>query len=219
MTIDPKKKQKRLAKKRAKRKARIDVKKGSKPFRETISLSKAIIIAQRSPVHECLVRKELFEDGIGTVVISRKMRNNHIGAGVFLLDVYCLGVKNAYFTLLTENEYPLNIDKMGQNENFKNIHPSCARKLIEQCVNYAKNLGFNPHKDYRLSQKIFGDIDSTACHLRFDFGKEGKPFYISGPNESFERSKKIINTLLQRCGEDNFDYLTTITQNNEDTFA
>lgn len=213
MGIDQKRKQRKLAKKKATRKSILATKKSSSFLRETLSLAKAITIAQQSPINECLVRKELFEDGIGTTIISRKMPNDYIGVGMFLLDVYCLGVKNSFFPVFTENEYALKIKKIAENEDLENIHPSCARKLIEQCVDYAKNLGLNPHKDYNLSQKIFGDIDSAVCHQRYEFGKDGKPFYISGPNESFERSKQIINTLTRRYGEGNYDYFASTTPN------
>src|SRR5262245_23564829 len=52
-------------------------------------------LAGEAPLHGCLVPAGLFESGIGTVVVSRKLTDGRIVAAVFLLDVWCLGVKDA----------------------------------------------------------------------------------------------------------------------------
>jgi hypothetical protein len=44
--------------------------------------------------------------------------------------------------------------------------------------------------------------------------KDGKPFYISGPNENLDQSNKIIRSLLRHCGEGNFDYLMSVNEEN-----
>ena len=44
---------------------------------------------------------------------------------------------------------------------------------------------------------------------------DGKPFYISGPNENLDQSNKIIRSLLRHCGEGNFDYLMSVTEQSE----
>jgi len=203
MTVDPKKRQKTLAKKKAKRKVAVAAK-GFAHFKQTAS---GIIRAIQAPIHECYLGKTIFENGMGTVVISRKVSNNEIGLGVFLIDAYCLGVKNCFFTLLNNRDYSMQIDTINKNEGLETIHPSCARKLIEQGVEYAKDLGFKPNKDYSLAKKIFGDIDPEVCPRKFEFGKDGKPFYISGPQESSGQIKKIIKQLMTKCGEGNFDVM------------
>jgi len=87
------------------------------------------------------------------------------------------------------------------------IHPSCARKLIEKSVLYAQDLGFSPHKDYKRASKIFGDIESDACPETFKFGKDGIPFFISGPSDSPSRCKQIMDQLKNSCGEGNFHFM------------
>ena len=76
----------------------------------------------------------------------------------------------------------------------ENAHPACVRKLIEGAVNYARALDFEPHRDYRLARKIFGDIKSEDCAVEYTYGHEGKPYYISGPNESQNRSKQTTKS-------------------------
>ena len=215
MAIDQKKRQKKLARKKSKRKAVISSKKREFSFGEKISLKKAIIIAKNSPIKDCRIRKDIISEGIGTVIVSREMPNSRLGIGVFLLDVWCLGVKNTYFSVLSEDEYTDRIKEISVHETLENIHPSCARKLIEQCVNFSDGLGFIPHKDFKISRQLLTDIDPTVCPIKYTFGKDGKPFYISGPNENLNQSKKIIDSLLQHCGEGNFDYLMSVPEETE----
>jgi hypothetical protein len=215
MAIDQKKRQKRIARKKSKRKAVISSKKRDFSFGKRISLKKAIIVAKNSPIEGCLIRKNIFSEGIGTAIVSRKMPNSRLGIGVFLLDVWCLGVKNTYFSVLSEDEYADRIKEINVHETLENIHPSCARKLIEQCINYSDGLGFKPHKDFKISRPLLDDIDLTVCPIQYTFGKDGKPFYVSGPNENLNQSNKIIRTLLQHCGEGNFDYLMSVTEESE----
>jgi len=207
MAMDKKKRQKKLAKKKAKRKQALSNRKKKISFTGRISHTKAIIMAKSSIITECRIRKDIFSSGIGTAIIARKMPNGYIGAGVYLLDVWCLGIKNAYFTTLSEDDYQDRLRQIEVNEKLDNIQPACLRKLIDECVGYSEKLGFKPHKDFKASKQLLMDIDTTACPNNYSFGRDGKPFYLAGPNESEQKSKQIVNTLLRNCGEGNFDYL------------
>ncbi|MCD4652600.1 hypothetical protein K8T06_01550, partial [bacterium] len=127
---------------------------------------------------------------------------------------YCLGVKNALFKVVSESEYEKTLKPqlmhIDDDQSFEKIDSACARKLVEGAVSYAKELGFSPHKDYRSVKKIFGNIDSDACPTNYIYGKDGKPYYVRGPNESEIQAKRIINQLQEKCGEGNYDYLSML---------
>ena len=206
MAISQKKRQKRMEKKKAKRKS------ASTARKQTGDLSRAnlMAVARQAPFHECLVRKNITEEGIGDLVISKRLPEGYIAMSAFLLDTYCLGVKNTFFSVTEEKKYRDHIRRLEQNEEMETIHPSCALKLVEKAVDYARDLGFGPHPDYGFARKIFGDIDSGACPRRFEFGKDGKPLYISGPNETVEDIRGIIKTLDRTQGEGHFHYIANL---------
>lgn len=58
------------------------------------------------PVYECWEPKQLFsrDTGVGPVVITRKAPQHKMLIAVFLIDILCLGVKDAYIKLLSEEE-------------------------------------------------------------------------------------------------------------------
>lgn len=161
------------------------------------------------PIHECLVPENLFDLGIGNIIVSRRSPSGEIGISAFVVDVFCLGVKNVMFTIADENKYETVIKPgMGQHQGaeFENIHPSCVRKLIEGAVKYAQELGFSAHPDYKKYSPIFGDTDKSVCPEKYTFGQGGKPFYINGPNETPQQSERIIKQLQNVCGEGNFEF-------------
>jgi hypothetical protein len=111
----------------------------------------------------------MFETGMGTVLVSRAMPNGFLGVSCFLLDVFCLGVKNAYFVVEPRAAYQWRLENIRSHERIEAIAPEYARKLVEDTEAYARDLGFSPHPDYQLAKRLFADIDATACHTRFPF--------------------------------------------------
>lgn len=209
MVLSAKQKQKKLQRKVKKRKQSL-----AKPP-QTLSKTKASAYAT-SPIHECLIPEDLFETGLGNVTFARKAPSGGIALSAFVVDVFCLGVKNALFKVSNINDYEENF-KLGLFEShagrdFFVIDPMCARKLIEGAVAYAEALGFGPHSDYQNAKALFGDIDTRESPDVYVYGKDGKPFYIRGPNESPAMAKSIVSQLHERCGEDGYQYMVGLDE-------
>lgn len=201
MAISEKQRQKKLLKKKQKR--TTAVKKANAFIHDTGAAAYAVY-----PVHECLIPSDLFTTGIGELIISRHLPSGEIAFSAFILDVFCLGVKNAFFSVRFEGEYESIKDQMTMDGRvFERIDPSCAWSLLKGAVDYAEQLGFDSHPDYKKAVKLFGNIDASDCRVRYDFGQNGKPMYIRGPHESPARAKKIVDQLFEKCGEGGFDYL------------
>jgi len=199
------KRQRQAARKRAKRQAERN-KRGPTEGKKASLLQEAQRAAS-CPVYECLSSGSISESGIGNVMMARRFPDTTIGFAVFLVDVYCLGVKDAMFASMTRDQYAMSIDALRSRENLVPMDPCCARKLVERSIAYAKRLGFTPHSDYVLAKPLLADIDTEACETEFEFGRDGKPFYVAGPNDSPAKVKRIINTLSRRVGRDGFNFL------------
>lgn len=65
MALDRKKLQKKRAKKAAKRKTIVAAKKTAEISGRVATGGRALSLALTSPIHECLVAKELFDTGLG----------------------------------------------------------------------------------------------------------------------------------------------------------
>jgi len=196
MTLDERRWQQKLARKR---KAQAN-RKPSPPRSAAPSPAQA---AQR-PIHDSLIAKGLFEEGIGLVGLARALPDGDVALAAFLVDVYCLGVKNAFYRVVSPAEWA----EFLQRSELEKIHPSCLRKLVEGAVAYARDLGLPPHADYARAAQLFGTIEAAACPVRYTYGHDGKPFYVSGPNDTPAQSKRMVNMLTRRLGADGFHFMT-----------
>ena len=199
----------RLAAKTARRKAVVAAKKKADPSAR--GLGERIRIASSCPIARCLLPAGLFETGIGHIIIARSLPSGLLGCGFFLIDPFCLGVKDAFYSEIGHDELQSRIDAQSEFQTFADANPSLARKLISDSVTYADELGLAPHKDYRLVDAIFGSIDANSCTETFTFGKNGKPFYVTGPLDTPTRKRIICATLQERFGTGGWDYLVDIS--------
>ncbi len=163
-----------------------------------------------NPFYECLIPNNLFESGIGNILISRVSAKGEIIVGSFIVDVYCLGVKKVLLKTVLIPEYE-KVFKPGIIEShggypFIKIKPACAKKLLEGAVLYAKELGFSPHQDYHALKTMFGEQKLGFCWTRYRYGKDKMPYYVKGPNESYADADRIVATLQRSCGAGNFHF-------------
>ena len=204
-------KQKKLAKQKAKR-----LEKRSKLLQlnskdPTIRLRRA----EKWPVVHALVAAKLWEDGIGYLAIARQEAEGRLVFGAYLVDVYCLGVKNAFWSAGTPGDFTELIERMEETQTMIPISPACLVKIVEGALEYAQSFGFPPHPDYRHAGMLLAGIDPQACAHEYTFGRDGKPFYIQGPNESPAQ----VSAIMQRIQEAGGHFLVQASGTGSDKLA
>lgn len=199
--------QKALQQKRARKAARQRA--DRRPATVQPGMARQWQLAAGGPIHEVLVSANLFDTGMGALSVARLAPDGRIAVAAFLLDIYCLGVKNAPHAILSGSAYEEFIAGLMASTDgaARSVGPSYGRKLLEQLVAWSRNLGFQPHPDYAGAVRILSDIEVADDVPDFSFGRDGKPFYISGPKESTATSRRIIALLEEKCGRGGFDYL------------
>jgi hypothetical protein len=192
MALSSKDLQKKRAKKAAKRK---ETRKAIKPERAGIKAE--WLAAAHAPIADVFVPENLFEVGIGSIWFSRRLDDGRYALGMFLVDTFCLGVKNAFYTFMEPDQYNVQLENFlhASGENFLPRSPAYARKLVEMAIAYARELGFEPHPDYALSKLIFGDVEASDSEENFLFGKDGNPFYLPGPGDTPAIQRRVLKQL------------------------
>jgi hypothetical protein len=150
--------------------------------------------------------------------VSRFKADGRVEVGFFLLDVFCLGVKDADFCQFHSiADYQEDfVDRLFPDGNSLRMTPEAARKLIKDAISYARGLGFSPSADYKKASRVFGGTTTADCAEQFVFGKDGKPLYIQGPSDSPARVERILHALEARCGEGGHHYI--VASNNFEPF-
>jgi len=197
--------QRKKAAKAARRKAVVAGKK--KAEATSLSTPGRVRLAATCPVACCLVPTNLFDTGIGSIVIARMLPNGLLACAFFLVDVYCLGVKDVIYRDMEPERLEEYLTRASEEQDFDNSEPSRARKLIRDAVAYAAGVGLEPAAAHKVIEPIFGNADADACTETFTFGRDGKPFFVNGPKDTPARIRQISNILNERCGPGGWEFM------------
>ena len=127
----------------------------------------------------------------------------------YLVDTWCLGVKNAMgpkrmgrreLEALTRQFYA-----PWQSRGIA-IPLELAQHLVLGAVEFARRLGFEPHRDFQRARSALG---SWAGPSAITFGLDGKPHYINGP---YEDPQRVLATLERTVGRGGFHYTLSLDE-------
>jgi hypothetical protein len=156
--------------------------------------------AEKWPVVRALAGVDLWDDGIGYLSIARRESDGQIIFASYLVDVCCLGVKDAFWRAGTLRDFDELVQQMGVTQRMRSIAPACLVKIVRGAVEYAQSFGFVPHPDYRHASMLLAGIDPSTCPAAYTFGRDGKPFYVQGPNESSAQAMAIMQRIRDAGG-------------------
>jgi hypothetical protein len=132
-------------------------------------LSPENYIRQRSrglPIHKCWITKDWREIGKTSIIISRKHTNGNISFCFYLVDLFCMGVKDTFFEFNTD-ERDL-IERITENNGynqFEEISYELAHNIIYSAIEFAEEYGFQPHKDFTRTTEFFLEEDDDRIKL------------------------------------------------------
>ena len=173
-----------------------------------ISSSTVLEKAHEYPILGCWVDANWEEHGLGRVVVARQIDEDRVLFGVYLVDRYCLGVKNcAWKSDISLNAFMRRLPELCGEPKVCEV--DFAHQLIYGGVDYARRYGFEPHPDFKQAGQVLDPPDTHPARHFIEFGRDGKPFFIPGPND---KPRWVINTLMRTAGEGNFDYLAILDE-------
>jgi hypothetical protein len=172
------------------------------------SLAARVLRAAQAPVQHCFLTEDLFETGIGTLILARGATPHLLATGSFLLDVFCLGIKDVTFGTFEHDEFAMYVEATDAGSPLVSIAPGDARKLMRDLAVWSQSIGFPPHRDFAAVERIFGDVSADESEADFPFGHDGKPIYIPGPFESATLIRRRIEQLQKHLGNDGFEFET-----------
>jgi hypothetical protein len=144
-----------------------------------------------------------------SVVITRRV-------GVLLLpclvlvDRTCLGVKNTFTTTpLSELEMErMRRDLAGSGDPLRETDLLTAQSVIYHAIDYAKSLGFAPHRDF--VPELIGERPSAL--LDTPLARPERPLYVSGPADNVQQ---ILARLDAAVGPGNYDFIDAFESDDE----
>ncbi len=181
---------------------------------------------EMAPIYECLVSANFPDDrfltlgqqrpepsdsidetrGTTIVVVARNSRPGKLIVCSYLVDYYCLGIKDVIGPRqILESEYPKFREKCFQafDNHSKMITIEQAQAIVLSTLSYADGLELSPHLDFTETAKShLGLWDQKLSIWCGD--SDGKPLFIPGPSDF---PGKIIAILDRSVGEGNYRYV------------
>jgi len=163
--------------------------------------------ARSLPIYECLVNTEWKEQGVAHVIVARKHTNGNITACMYLVDLFCLGIKNTqYLFNIPETKYQEKKDEI-EHIVFEPISYTLAHNIVFAGLEYAHEYEFKPHKEFTSITQFMLEEDSEDIELiEIECGLDGKPFFVNGPNDDEAKIKQIMAQLERTAGPGNYDF-------------
>ncbi len=160
---------------------------------------------RKLPIEKCLVADGYDEMLLTLALIIRKQPSNYYSFAFFMIDRYCLGVKS---TITNCNVIQSTLDDLKSKSSahygeMKEVSPVYFHNLVFGAIDYAESLGFKPRNGFETAQYLLQPelVDDGIDDI--EFGYEGKPNFIAGPDDNVNL---ILNTLNRSVGEGNYNF-------------
>lgn len=150
--------------------------------------------------------------GLASIAVARQHTDTEVSVCGYLVDTYCQGVKNAVPpNMLDRRDLPAFLaDFFAAYHTDPLPAPlTLAQHLVLGAVDYARNLGFDPHPDFYLAKPHLG-VWQPPSNIRF--GLHGRPYFQQGP---YDNPTRIMRTLNRSVGPGNYGFTTLIPADSE----
>ena len=182
-----------------------------KPKTATI-LSPENYIRQKSrnlSIYKCYIPEGWEESKLCYIIITRRHVSGNVTFCMYLVDLGCLGVKDTIYHYNVPIEAIDDLLKKMKDEGscFEEVPYELAHNIIHAGIDYAKEYGFEPCRDFLSITSHFLEEDTDDIpYIDIDCGGIfGNPIYVNTGFESSAREKQILAQLEKTAGEGNFN--------------
>lgn len=155
------------------------------------------------PVDKCYVNPDWESQGMAHVIVVRRRPDNKFAFVCYLVDTFCLGVKDAFYrTRVEEFELADIIDNFKHRIGLEECSYAVAHNLVLGAVEFAEEGGIEPCREWDLTQYGLDEDSDDIELIEYDYGRDGKHFLNT---QTRTEGAKYLPILRQHLG-DNFDF-------------
>ena len=151
-------------------------------------------------IGKCYISEDFDLAGEGHVIVTRLHDGGKISVGIYMVDKFCLGVKDSFYRLRMEEdefedmlyayENSLPLDEISYNEAHNRIYGAIA---------YAEEAGIGPDKSFALTQYLLEEDTEDIPLIEYEYGKDGKHYLVAHSNLE---ASKYLPLLKKNLGDD-----------------
>jgi len=161
--------------------------------------------ARTLPIEACLITEDWKNAGICNVIIARRHKKGNLTIGLYLVDIYCLGLKDTSYRFgISTDEFDYFKKSLGGIIECDYV---LAHNIIYGGIAFAGDYGFKPHKDFAVTQFILEEDTEDVELIDIDFGLNGLPCFMRGPYDDNIKVRNIEANLERIAGPGNYKIL------------
>lgn len=154
------------------------------------------------PIYKCYKGVNTFEDREMAVVVIRRHPQGTFTLGAYMLDLWCLGIKDSFYEFSTDSWGVKDTLKRFKDSipDFGEVSYTEAHNWIYGAHDFAADAGIEPCKEFAITKYILEPDDDNIELIEYDFGKNGTGEYCLVAKNELEASK-YIPTLDKNIGK------------------
>lgn len=130
--------------------------------------------ARLVPIYKCYIDRDFEKSGEANIIVVRKHKNDKYTVAVFLVDLFCCGVKNSFYRLRMEDcEYEEMAEQYVYERDMQEIDYVEAHNRIFGAIAWAEEAGISPDKSFNLTQYLLEEDDDKVPLVEYEFGHNG----------------------------------------------
>ena len=180
-------------------------KKKNKPTTQPFSPEQYIRTkARKLPIVVCYINSDWQSFGLANIMVVRQHASGNYTYGSYLVDIFCLGLKNSYYKFSdTETYFNQWLEQMNNYQSFEKISYEEAHNIIYGAIAFAEEAGIQPHKSFALTQYLLEEDDENVPLIEYEFGHNGKHMLVADNTLMLNRYRPLLEKNL---GEGNFTF-------------
>lgn len=168
--------------------------------------------ARTLPIGKCYITPAWKESGISQIIISRVRPSGNLVIGIFLVDTFCVGVKDAaYYANMSEYDFNKLIERYESRSGLEEISYNEAHNIIYGAIGFAEDGGIQPAMDFKIAGYVLEEDTDDISLIEYEFGKNGKHFLVIN---SDRREMPYLHQLKKTLGDD-FEYVMNYDEDKE----
>ena len=159
--------------------------------------------ARLLPIYKCYKGETIGDSREMSIMVIRKHAGGTYTLAAFMLDRWCLGVKDAIWQFsIPEDEMLDFVNRFANHiDQWTEIEYVEAHNWVYGALDWATNAGISPCKDFALARYILEEDDDNVELQEYDFGLNGEYCLMA---KSHKEADKYIPALTKTLGTGNF---------------
>lgn len=147
---------------------------------------------RKLPVFKCYINKNWEQAKIANLMVLRNHVNGQVSGAIFLVDLLCLGVKDATWFFNVDADEKIELYEQAVSSSME-IPYALAHNIVYAGLEFAAEYQIKPHADFGVARYALEEDDESVELIEIETGEDGIPHLMqSHPGQYADAHSKLI---------------------------